>query len=73
MKIITIGIQTETSNGNFSVLPRVAEKLLKKNINILEIIARNTYPQLFSLTFVPKVKTELSNTILSKRFFDKFL
>ena len=34
---MTIGIQTETSIGSFSVLPNTAEKSLKKKINILAI------------------------------------
>ena len=42
MKIITIGIQTEISIGSLSVLPNIAEKSLKKKINILEIMVINT-------------------------------
>ena len=42
MKIIAIGIQTEISIGSFSVLPNTAEKSLKKKINMLEIMAKNT-------------------------------
>ena len=42
MKIINIGIQTDTSIGSFSVLPNTAEKSLKKKINILKIMVINT-------------------------------
>ena len=42
MKIIAIGIQTETSIGNFSALPNIAEKSLKKKINTLAIMGKNT-------------------------------
>ena len=41
MKIIAIGIQTETVIGNFSVLPNIAEKSLKKKINTLEFMVIN--------------------------------
>ncbi len=42
MKTIAIGIQTDISKGNFSVLPNAAEKSLKKKISILEPMAANT-------------------------------
>ena len=42
MKIIAIGIQTESSIGNLSVLPNAAEKSLKKKIITLEVMAKNT-------------------------------
>ena len=41
MKIIAIGIQTETVIGNFSALPNIAEKSLKKKINTLAIMVKN--------------------------------
>ena len=62
-----MGIQTETSIGNFSVLPKAAEKSLKKKTTILEIIATKTYVQLFSLNLVPKVKNELNNSMLNRK------
>ena len=40
--MIVIGIQTESSIGNLSVSPNAAEKSLKKKINTLEIMAKNT-------------------------------
>ena len=67
MKIIAIGVQTETSIGNFSVLPNIAEKSLKKKINILEIMVMNTYDQLFSLNLVPKEKKALRRSMLSRK------
>ena len=67
IKIIAIGIQTEISIGSLSVLPKTAEKSLKKKINILDIIAKNAYLQLLSLNLVPKVKNELNNSILNKK------
>ena len=42
MKIIAIGIQTESSIGNLSVLPNAAEKSLKKKITTLAVIVKNT-------------------------------
>ena len=66
MKTIVIGIQTESSIGNFSVLPSAEEKSLKKKIITLEIIAKNTKDQL-SLNLAPKVKTELNNTMLNRK------
>ena len=42
MKIIAIGIQTETAIGNLSALPNIAEKSLKKKINTLAIMGKNT-------------------------------
>ena len=67
INIIAIGIHTETSIGSFSVLPKTAEKSLKKKINILDIMVKNTYVQLFSLNLVPRVKKELNNNILSRK------
>ena len=42
MKIIAIGIQTETAIVNFSALPSTAEKSLKKKISTLAIMGKNT-------------------------------
>jgi hypothetical protein len=40
--MIATGIHTETSKGNFSVLPNAAEKSLKKKIKILSAIEIKT-------------------------------
>ena len=65
--MIVIGIQTESSIGNLSVFPNAAEKSLKKKINMLDIIVKNAYEKLLSLYLFPKVNTELSKTMLSKK------
>ena len=67
MNIIVIGIQTEISTGSFSVVPKTAEKSLKKKIITVAIIARKTYVQLLSLKLVPNEKKALKSSILNKK------